>query len=368
MMKHWFRDHAESLVCALALAIILCALCAHAHAQFIGYVSQQTFTSTPVNAQTCTAALASGDITVANVSQGAHFLTLLNSTAQSLVYALQGSYDGTTYFDISDQATGSVNTFGRTGATGTGYYPVVAVKVLTCTPGTATLTLQYSGISLTPGQPAGTNLNGALVKNLALAVPANTGFMTPVMRSPFGSSGGVMQLVFAGGAGPAGSSLQLQCGTNDPYLLNFGPAIPLQTSNAAPQSFLIPPGVCTWFQVAYTSGGASAAVFDLDYAFNLPGVVAPNPFQYTHVTGTTATAAKTTGGMLHSLTVNTGGAGTISLFDLPSASCTGTPSTNTVAVITATATTLQSFTYDLIFFSGICVKASAAMDFTISSR
>lgn len=90
---------------------------------------------------------------------------------------------------------------------------------------------------------------------------------------------------------------------------------------------------------------------------------------YTHVTTTTATTAKATFGTLVSITVNTPAAGTISVFDLATASCTGTPATNVVAVITATATApFGTFAYNHAMLNGICVKASVAMDFTVSTQ
>jgi hypothetical protein len=83
-----------------------------------------------------------------------------------------------------------------------------------------------------------------------------------------------------------------------------------------------------------------------------------------HITGTAATAVKASSGILVRLIIGTGAAGTVSIFDLASASCTATPSTNTVSVITAAATTIQSAEFDTHFLNGICVKASAAMDLT----
>jgi hypothetical protein len=68
------------------------------------------------------------------------------------------------------------------------------------------------------------------------------------------------------------------------------------------------------------------------------------------------------------VTVNTPAAGTISIFDLATAACTGTPSTNTIAVITATSTApVGAMEYNVYAQNGICVKASSAsIDFTVS--
>jgi hypothetical protein len=106
------------------------------------------------------------------------------------------------------------------------------------------------------------------------------------------------------------------------------------------------------------------------HAQNPPGydvrVVMFPPFSYTHITGTTATVAKATGGMLHTVTVNTGAIATLKVFDLAAASCTGTPSTNVVASASIVLASLQTLTYDATLTNGICVQASGAMDVTVS--
>jgi hypothetical protein len=122
--------------------------------------------------------------------------------------------------------------------------------------------------------------------------------------------------------------------------------------------------------VNYTSGGAAGNI-TLDYAFNPPGTAVSATLAVpTHITGTGATSAKANGGTLVSVIINTGNAaGTLSVFDLSGANCTGTPATNTVAVITtASATPLAPFTYNANMLNGICVKASAAMDVTVLTQ
>ncbi len=87
--------------------------------------------------------------------------------------------------------------------------------------------------------------------------------------------------------------------------------------------------------------------------------------EFAHITSTTASAVKASSGILMRLSVNTPAAGTVSIFDLASGSCTGTPSTNTLAVVTVTASTQpQPIAFDAHTLNGICVKASVAMDLT----
>jgi hypothetical protein len=80
------------------------------------------------------------------------------------------------------------------------------------------------------------------------------------------------------------------------------------------------------------------------------------------------TAVKATAGTLRRITVTTEVASaTIKLFDLASASCTGTPSTNPKAVITLPATISNPFTIEFqqSFANGICALTSGATNLTV---
>jgi hypothetical protein len=343
----------------LAFLIFLLLLAAPAQGQFIGYTSPQTVSQT--FSSTCTGS--PQFFNVNNLGQTTHYVIFQGSIqVSSSAIFLQGSSDGVTFRIFSDTSNGIVAAVGATG-----YYPVVQIQV-TCT-NTATFTLLYSGTSASPTTFQGLNLQGQINKQLFQGAPAGSSASINGQRTPFGNSSGTLNFIYTGGAGPGGSTLSATCSdrasvTNQ----TFGP-FALATTASLSQVFQIPAGTCENFTVNYNAGGASANSFNLDYDFNSQGFV-PNvgTGTYTHVTGTTATSAKGTPGFLHTLTVNTGGAGTISIFDLATAACTGTPATNTVAVITAVAGTLQTFTYDVNTVNGICVKASVAMDFTVSSN
>jgi hypothetical protein len=231
-----------------------------------------------------------------------------------------------------------------------------------------TFTLSYSGTSsiTTPG--VGSYQAGQIDKYEFNLLTAGTN-ATDTFQTPFGNSSGTVIFRF-NGAGPAASTVNVLCsGVNLSSSINT--VFQLQTTAGLQQFFAVPAGPCTNATVTYFSGGASASTFQLEYIFTQPGFT-PNAGTgvYTHVTTTTATAAKATAGFLHTLNVNTAAAGTISIFDLPIASCTGTPATNTVAVITVPAATngLPPFLYDVNLLQGICVKASVAMDYTVSTN
>jgi len=88
----------------------------------------------------------------------------------------------------------------------------------------------------------------------------------------------------------------------------------------------------------------------------------------TVITAAATTAVKATAGTLRRVTVTTEVASaTIKLFDLASASCTGTPSTNPKAVLTLPATVGNPFTVEFQqgFANGICVLTSGATNLTV---
>ena len=113
----------------------------------------------------------------------------------------------------------------------------------------------------------------------------------------------------------------------------------------------------TQTEVATDSTGAPLIDINADFAVGK---------SYSHIPNTTATAVKGSSARLVAIAVNTPASGTVSIFDLASGSCTGTPSTNTIAVLTVGSTNApNSVMYNLQASNGLCVKASATMDITV---
>jgi hypothetical protein len=342
-----------------------------ARGQFLGYTAPQTNQQTLATNTACNGGAQS--FTVANFGQISHAaqITSIGATVQQLSIVLQGSSDGVNFVNISDVANGlTPNTTASVSATG--YNPVVRAQVV-CSPvgGSSTFSLSYSGVAGGTAAPSGVFLTAQVDKQLALNAPAGTSTNFPAaggQSTPYGNSSGLIMFSYLA-AGPANSNIIVTCrsavgGPNVGYsTMQFN----LQTTTVA-QVFPVPATPCLNFLVAYTAGGASAATYDLDYIFNPPGTQTQPPYLYTRVTSTGAIIVKTVPGFLHNVNINTGAAGTVTVFDIPGASCTGTPAVNQVAIITATTTTLQTFTYDVAMSQGICVKASATMDITVSAQ
>ncbi len=301
---------------------------------------------------------------VNNKNQTRHYASIITSGATSLVMQIFGVDQAGNYYLISDTATnGSVAIGSNPVLTATGYYPEVVVEV-TCGPAsTASFTLSYSGSSAASGENVGgyllTQIDKTIVSGLAASGTANTTF-----QPPFGNSFGELIMTFTGGAGPSGTTVVISCFSAANAVaapqLNF--TVP---TTVGPNTVPVPALPCPIATVLYTGGGASAVTASLDYVFPQPGTAIIN--SQTHITATTATIVKSGAGVVHTVVVGTPAAGTITLFDLVPGSCTGTPSTNVKSVITATATfPAAPEIYDTLFLNGICVKASATMDITVS--
>ena len=259
-----------ALKAVLLLFAVLCSALP-SRAQFIGYTSPQSVTSTPFNNVLCTGS--AQNVTVPNLGQAAHYGIFLPGAPapQTFVASIQGSNDGISFVDLSDQGTSinltqGGNTTPAVSLSGTGYYNIVRITV-TCNPNTARFTVQYSGVSLTPGQPAGSAGYSQVMKNVGTASPSNTNLQT-TFRTPFGNSAGTLEFTFVAANGPASSTLLVTCASNSSFISNraFGP-FTLTTSANAVQTIESPPAACPFVNMLYTSGGASAGSFNWDYAF-----------------------------------------------------------------------------------------------------
>lgn len=305
--------------------------------------------------------------TVQNRNQTQHYAyAVTNSTVTNLVMQIQGVDSGGNVYVLSDTATLAVPITGNNASLqGSGYFPTIQVSVKCLPASTGTFALNYSGGQAITNVNVGSYLVSQQDKTIGSIAPAGTTYSTGPFQSPYGNSYGTLYFSYTG-TGPASSTLTIFCqsqnGTGPPSM-----AFNLATTTVIEQTFPVPAQACPNINVQYTAGGASASTYQLDYVFVSPGSAITNT--YTHITGTTATVVKAGPGVVHTIVIGTPAAGTVSLFDLASGSCTGTPASNVVSVITATTTfPAAPEIYDVELVNGICVKASAAMDITISSQ
>jgi hypothetical protein len=320
-----------------------------AKAQFIGYTSPQTVSLS--RTVSCPAGNTGVSVIVPNLGQSNHVVNFASVGGTALDVWLEGTdslSDAVLNFPISPFS------FSNAGAVqASGYYNIVIIQI-TCK-ASDTVQLFYAGTS-GPGASVPTLPYDALLSFNLAATTGQTWFVAP----PSGHTGGILSFTPIG-TGSSGATVTIRDQLQGHSNLVF--TTTLATTTGVQQIFQIPDGLQTGnVEIDYVAGGASTATYTLDYLFTSP----TSAGAYQHITGTTAVEVKSAAGTLTNVVVNTPAAGTLSLFDLPVASCTGTPSTNVVAVITPNATDApHSIPYSAYFNNGICVKASVAMDLTV---
>ena len=91
----------------------------------------------------------------------------------------------------------------------------------------------------------------------------------------------------------------------------------------------------------------------------------PNGGQYAYITTATTTVVRNGFGYLNLVSVNGGTGGTVTLYDVASSGCTGTPASGKFATIASTSTPVSMF-YEISVKNGLCVVTAAATDVTVS--
>lgn len=341
------------------------------------FTPEQSLAQTPVTIQPSQQVLAPAGtacvgtpqtFAVNNRNQAYHSATLVFSGAViSASLQIQGVDSAGNAFIISPTVQPSA-TFGGISAVvnASGYYPKINVLVSCPSAGSPTFTLTYAGSSVPIAVQGGVSFLSLIDQQMFTAAAGSSNQNSSTFETPFGNSSGIIRFSYASSA-VSGSSVGVFCSTVTGGVTSQF-IFPVANTTSL-QSFKVPPSTCPNFGVTYVSGGAAGNI-SLEYVFDAPGdAVNTTLGSYTHVTGTTATSVKATNGTLLGINLNTSAAGTISVFDLALASCTGTPSTNTVAVLTIAATeNARAIPFNVALLNGICIKASVAMDFTVSSQ
>jgi hypothetical protein len=242
-------------------------------AQFNGIVALQTVAATVANATTCTGSAQTFSTTspalntlgFKNIGQTSHLATA-TSNAATFQMEIDGVDNLGNVFRLSDLQIG-VPTSAKGGlvVTASGYMTNIQINV-TCSAG-ATFSISYSG-SFSPQPP---NVAGALlvaVDKLPFQTAAANATSSTTFQTPGGNSGGTIVFQYSA-AGPAGSTVGVQCisnNTNNLAAFQFAVATP-----STPQLFNVPPSGCPFVSVTYTSGGASAVTYTLEYVFTSTG-------------------------------------------------------------------------------------------------
>jgi hypothetical protein len=203
---------------------------------------------------------------VNNRNQTQHYATAAVTGAVQFSAEIDGLDTAGNVFRLSDPLEAASTNLPLV-MTGSGYYPQIRVTV-TCSPNTATFALSYSGAQATSNSDTGSYLLGQVDKNLVTGGAANTNVTIASFQTPFASSHGV--LLFAVGAASAGgATITLNCIGNSFSALHT--LIFTLATSVGTQVFPVPDNACPNMQVTYGSGGASAAIYNLEYLFYQPG-------------------------------------------------------------------------------------------------
>lgn len=336
-----------------------------ARAQFIGFTSPQSVQQILATATACTGS--AQNFNVSNLGQTQHYAYLtLSSGVTGLITSIEGLDASGNIYRISDQVIPPA-LFQPVVVTASGYFPIVRVTV-TCTGGT--FNVNYSGSSATANVNSGAYALGQSDK-VPFIGTGQGATRSQTFQTPFINTAGKIYFAYAGTA-IAGSTITIGCGsTQFPSPSVFATAFTIPIANSLNlQTFNVPAATCPLVTITYTTGMIGAVnTFFLEYIFTQPALINPAAAVYTHIAGTTATAAKNVGGILTTLTIGTPAAGTVTLHDLAVAACTAVPATEIVGVFTAVAGSApQTYPLNLVFNQGICVKASAVMDITVGTQ
>ena len=116
--------------------------------------------------------------------------------------------------------------------------------------------------------------------------------------------------------------------------------------------------------LAFATFVALAVTFCIDAGAQAPPA---SNSAFTYINTATTTVVRGNGGYLNTLTINGGTAGVVTLYDIASSGCTGTPASGKFAAIQAVGLTNPvTLVYNLQTKNGICVVTAAATDLTIT--
>ena len=363
------------------IALWLCA--SVAKAQFLGFASPQTITQAAFTNQTCAGVGAGVFFNVTNIGQGVHYaLYQSTGTVTSLSIEIQGSRDGTagSFYRISENATAVTSG----GLFATVYLPVIRIAITACT-GTGSVSVTYTGTSVSGGPPVGLfTSSGIFNKDLAVGRPANISatFTVPL---PNGGTGGAVYFTFSA-ASCSGSTLTVAAGPDSSHQVTLLSAASLSNS-ASTQAFTIAAIPATLATVTYTTGcGASAATYDLSFSVGDRIVTSDVTVNMTgNPAGDVAVDRPANTTATFTVPLPNGGSGGAVYFTFSDATCSGSTlavsagpdSTHQVtllsaATLTATANT-QAFTIAaipatiaVVTYTTGCAASAATYDLTFS--
>ena len=289
------------------LALAACAQ--RASAQFIGYTSPQsaqqkvfsgqtTAQTTPVATVSCTPVNGT-PCGIPNIGQTVHFLTYTvgGGGAATIQIRLEGSFDGSTWITISDDATDL--TGGE--VVGVGYYPAVRANLVTCAGcgGAVAVTANYSGVSSSPAVPYGFYNPSQQVRKVVFTNQSVAGgFVTATgVAAPYGSTAG---FILVTGTIVNGSSVSIVGHVGQVSLSGL---LTCNTVNGLSTDIcFVPASPANNVDVTFTGNGSTVSLY---YIFYPPGQAGPASAQPPGTVNKESTSAVNTA-VSQTITANTG--------------------------------------------------------------
>jgi len=250
------------LIAALALGFACAAQ--PARAQFLGYVANQGVTQPVFSNADCSSTLTS--VPLQNIGQVGHAVAYtITSGGVNVQPVIQGSANGTTYFQISNNAPSQPGII-----SGVGAYPFLRVQVTGGGAG-CRITANYTGSTVaTTINLTGSNAQFMYQFNPFTAAPAGTTANSANLTPPYGDASGYLVFSYVG-TGPTGSTIAVNSIDGPTNTTNTVATFNLATTAATAQVFPLPRYSTGTVFLTYTAGGASATTFTVSYYFTYPG-------------------------------------------------------------------------------------------------
>lgn len=259
---------------SLRSIVWMLALVAGARAQDIGNVGIRTIaipnvfnavTSAQTTPTTCSGSPASsgGTACIQNLGQTIHLLQYKVAGSPTMIQIrLEGSWDGSNYFPISDDGTDLVQ--GEVLAIG--YYPQVRGNLVQCIGcgGGVTLSASYSGSSMPGNNPFGFYNPGQQVRKVVFTrVSAASSQSVTGIAAPFASASGFLVLTGTSTWGSGNFTVTGHVGES-------AWSSTITPNSIAYQGIPIEPTAATSIDVSYSASGGSGT-FSAYYVFLQPG-------------------------------------------------------------------------------------------------
>jgi len=308
---------------------------------------------------------------ITNLGQTFHYFTYVTSSAGCVVdFAIQGSYDGIKFFNISADANFNPS-FVIAGATGgisaQGFFPVIAVNLASISNCPSGVSGFYSGTSSALISTFGvfqqsTGIRQSLFQNANFSLGAA---FNGTSAAPFNTTGGKIYLICT-----------VTCGAGAQFSILTVPSPPMTAQTIATYSvanvttlqvFTVPSVTAQYVEVFIASGSFASSNASMYYEFDVPGTPGATSNLYREINSNTSTQLRTGEGILDRVVVNNAGsAWTLQIFD--SLAC------NSTAIAGATAFTIpvagSVLSYNVQFNTGLCLLTAGTTpgSLTVSFR